>query len=222
MLYLWPSLALMTLFLPHVSPLWRRLGLAVLMVGILGSRPALAQPRAAAADAPVTIRLQPEDVQRGQNGSQSNFFFLPPGTTGENYVGAGFFGQRLRPYLGNNTEALEFLADYRRQKTLYLLERLVFMGAAGLYGQQVLARDERQYFNSTQQVAVGVAVTSLLANIFISRNTNIHLQRAVEAYNTEVDGSKHRKGWQRLRPSNMGLQGTSRGQPMLALRWSLR
>ncbi len=98
----------------------------------------------------------------------------------------------------------------------------MFVSAVGVYGQQVLARDERQYFNSTQQVAVGVAAASLLANIFISRNTNNHLQRAVEAYNAEVDGSQHRKGWLRLRPTNIGLQGTARGQALLALRWSLR
>jgi hypothetical protein len=161
-------------------------------------------------------------VQRGRNGSQSNFYFLPPGVTGENYQGAGFFGQRLRPYLKGNAEALENLADYRRQKSLYLAERLIFVGAVGVYGQQVLARNERQYFNSTQQAALGVAAGCLLANIFISRNTSGHLQRAVEAYNTEVDGTRRSRGWRRLRPTNTGLQCTRAGQPVLAMRWSLR
>ena len=213
----------MTPFSPFFSPLLRRqLSRAILVAGLLGGGPVLAQQPAA--DGPVTIRLQPEDVQRRRNGSQGNFFFLPPGITGENYVGAGFFGQRLQPYLGNNAEALDFLADYRRQKTLYLAERLVFAGAVGLYGQQVLAQDERQYFNSTQQVAIGVAAASLLANIFITRNTNSHLQRAVEAYNTEVDGSQHRKSWLRLPAPAVGLQCTAQGQPVpvVALRWRVR
>ncbi|WP_375415671.1 hypothetical protein [uncultured Hymenobacter sp.] len=168
--------------------------------------------------APATIRLQTEDLERGLNGQQRNFYFLPPGATGENYQSAGFFGQKLRPYLAVNPEALRSLNQYRRQKTLFLAERLVFVGAVGLYGQQVLAGDKRQYFNPTQQVAVGVAAASLLTNILISRNTNHHLLRAVEAYNAGRTGSL----WRRAQPTNMVVRCTSAGQPSLALSWSLR
>lgn len=172
--------------------------------------------------APATIRLQPEDVERGHNGAQRNFFFLPPGVTGENYEDAGFFGQRLRPLLANNQEALDNLNDYRRQKTLFLTERIVFLSAVGLYGQQILGNGEREYFNSTQQAALGVAAASLIANVFISRNTNHHLQQAIEAYNADVDVDRRGSLWRRARPQQLGLQCTRQGQPLLALRWSLR
>jgi hypothetical protein len=172
--------------------------------------------------APATIRLQPEDVQRGYNGEQRNFFFLPPGIVGENYVSAGFFGQKLRPYLGTNEEALDNLDRYRRQRWLFLLERLTFVSAVGVYGQQVLSGDKQVYFNSTQKVAVGVAVTSLLANILITRNTNSHLQRAVETYNADVDVNRRGSLWRRVRPTNLGIHCTSTGQPLLAFSWSPR
>ena len=172
---------------------------------------------------PATIRLQPADLRRDHNGQQRNFFFLPPGIIGENYVGAGFFGQRLRPYLVGNTEALDNLNDYRRQKRLFLTERLVFVGAVSLYGQQVLAgAGDQQYFNPTQRVAIGVAVTSLVANIFITHNTNIHMQRAVDAYNSAVDESRRGSLWQRVQPSALGINCTRTGQPLLALSWGLR
>ncbi len=62
---------------------FRPLSRGILLLGLLaGSSCALAQQKDAD-DAPVTIRLQPEDLQRGKNGSQSNFFFLPPGATTE-------------------------------------------------------------------------------------------------------------------------------------------
>lgn len=195
---------------------WLRL--AFVLIGLLGGVCGVQAQQAA----PATIRLQPEDLVRGHNGLQRNFFFLPPGIMGENYVGAGFFGQRLRPYLAGNMEALGNLDNYRRQKTLFLIERLVFLGAAGLYGQQVLAGGERQYFNSTQQVAVGVAAASLLTGIFISRNTNLHMQRAVEAYNTDLPSGRRGSLWQRAQPDKLGLQGTPTGRPMLILSWSVR
>lgn len=177
-----------------------------------------------AQQAPTTIiRLSPEDRERGLNGVQKNFFF----TTGlegksSDYQSAGFFGQKLRPYLDGNEEALDNLNRYRRQKWLFLAERLTFVSAVGLYSQQVLAKTEvQQYHNNTQKVAVGVAAVSLLSNIFISRHTNEHMQRAVEAHNAGLPAA--RTGMlQQLRPSALGLSASQTGQPLLALRWNLR
>jgi hypothetical protein len=175
---------------------------------------------ARAQEAPSTIRLQAEDLQRRNNGPQLNFYFLPPGVEGEKYQSAGFFGQKLRPYLAGNEEALNNLNRYRRQKTLFLIDRLVAVGAVGLYGQQVLSGPgDQQYFNNTQKVAIGVFATSVLATVFINRNTNQHMQRAVSAYNAaDVRGAL----WPRLRPSAIGLGQAATGQPLVALRWSLR
>ncbi|MDU0369416.1 hypothetical protein ACFPAF_03345 [Hymenobacter endophyticus] len=169
------------------------------------------------------LRLAPEDVSRGLNGPQKNFFFTTgAGTANDDYQSAGFFGQRLRPYLAGNQEALDNLNRYRRQKWMYLTERLTFVGAVGLYGQQVLAHTEKEeYFNTTQQAAVGLAAFSLLSNVLISRHTNSHLQRAIEAHNTGVPAA--RTGvLQQMRPSTVGLAASRNGQPLLALSWNLR
>ena len=175
---------------------------------------------AAAQEAPPTIRLLPEDAQRGQNGHQHNFYFLPPGVGGENYENAGFFGQKLRPLMAGNEEALNHLNNYKRQKTLFLFNRLLAIGAVGVYGQQVFAEGKfPQYFGNTQKVAIGVFATSVLATLFINRNTNQHLQRAVGAYNGD---RRHGALWPRLQPSAVGLSSTPTGQPLLALRWTLR
>jgi len=165
------------------------------------------------------IRLSPEDKERGLNGVQKNFYFVTD--TVSDYQNAGFFGQKLRPYLASNPEALAYLNDYRRQKSLFLAERFVFVGAVGLYGQQILAGDEKQYFNNTQKVAAGVAIVSLISNAFISRNTNTHLQRAVETHNSMLPSARHSYLW-RLRPTTVGLAATSTGRPLLALGWKLR
>ncbi|RSK35158.1 aldo-keto reductase family protein [Hymenobacter metallilatus] len=169
------------------------------------------------------IRLAPEDQNRGQNGVQKNFYFTTGvGTMESDYQSAGFFGQRLRPYLAGNQEALDNLNRYRRQKWLFLAERLTFVGAVGVYGQQVLAKDEKQqYFNTQQQAAIGVAAFSLLSNIFISRHTNSHFQRAVEAHNAGSTAARTGALYQ-LRPSTVGLTASRNGQPLLALSWNLR
>jgi hypothetical protein len=173
-----------------------------------------------AQQAPATIRLLPEDAQRGANGHQHNFYFLPPGVGGENYQSAGFFGQKLRPYLAGNAEALENLDHYRRQKTIFLIDRLVAVGALGVYSQQVFVKDKfPQYFGDTQKVAAGVFVASLLATLFINHNTNQHFQRAVSSYNA---GKSQGALWPRLRPDSFGVSATATGQPQLALRWELR
>ena len=170
-----------------------------------------------------SIRLAPEDQARGLNGVQKNFYFTTQQEDqNAQYQNAGFFGQRLRPYLAGNAEALDNLNDYRRQKWLFLAERLTFVGAVGLYGQQVLALDgEQQYFNNTQKAAIGVAALSLLSNVFISRNTNSHFQRAVEAHNAGLPAA-HTGLLNRVRPSSVGLAASATGRPLLALRWNLR
>lgn len=165
------------------------------------------------------IRISPEDKDRGRNGQQKNFYFATGTST--DYRSAGYFGQKLRPYLAGNPEALDYLNDYRRQKSLLLAERLVFVGAVALYGQQVLAGDEQQYFNNTQKVAAGVAVFSLLANVLISRNTNTHLLRAVETHNSMLPAARHGALWQRYRPTTVGVGASPTGRPMLALSWQL-
>ena len=172
-----------------------------------------------AQQAPNTVRLLPEDAERGPHGPQHNFDFLAPGVEGNNYQTAGFFGQKLRPYLAGNAQALAHLDDYRRQKTLFLVDRVVAVGAFGLYGQQILAHGDRQYFNTTQQVAIGVFAASLLGTVFINQNTNSHLQRAVAAYNA---GLAHTSHWPRFQAPAVGLGASPTGQPLLALRWSVR
>ncbi|MBF9238450.1 hypothetical protein I2I05_13675 [Hymenobacter sp. BT683] len=174
---------------------------------------------AQAQNAPATIRLSPEDATRGLNGHQHNFDFLAPGVEGYNYQTAGFFGQRLRPYLASNAESVAYLDKYRRQKTIFLIDRLVAVGSFGVYGQQIFANGEAQYFNNTQKVAIGIFATSVLATVFINRNTNTHLQRAVTAYNT---GRAQIRLLPRLRPTSIGLGTAPTGQPLLALRWTVR
>ena len=192
---------------------WWLRNVTIILLSVSLLSPALAQ------HTPSTIQLLPEDAERGLNGPQHNFDFLAPGTSGNNYKSAGFFGQNLRPYMAGNPEALAHLNDYRRQKTLFLIDRLVAVGTFGLYGQQILGNGERQYFNTTQQAAIGLFAASALATTFINRNPNSHLKRAVMAHNTSI---AHHSPWPRLRPTAMGLAASPTGQPLLALRWALR
>jgi len=184
----------------------------------LPTRSALAQTQPPpAGPTPVTIRLSPDDLERGQYGSQSNFYFLPPGKTAEtDYQKAGFFGGKLRPYLGNNAAALAELDNYKRQKTLYLVDKAVLVGAVGLYASQVFRDKDPVYFSSTQQMATGAAVVSLVATLFINRHTNEYLKQAVDNYNTSP---ARRTGWLR-RPSGVGF-GAMGGRPVLAVNWRL-
>ncbi len=171
---------------------------------------------------PNTIRLSPEDLERGSHGSQRNFFFLPPGQIGEdNYQSAGFFGQKLRPYLSSNPTAVSDLDKYRRQKTLFLVDRGLVLGSVVVYASQVFGHGDAQYFNSTQQVAAGVAVVSILATLFINSHTNDYLKQAVDTYNSDLTTTKHGALWHRLRPAGLNLGATAQGQPTLGLRWQL-
>lgn len=177
---------------------------------------------ARAQEAPSTIRLLPEDAQRGLNGHQHNFYFLPSGVVGESYVNAGFFGQKLRPLLAGNQEALDQLDLYKHQKTQFLIDRIVAVGSFGVYGQQIFAHGDRRYFDgATQQVAAGVFVVSILSTLFINRNTNSYFQRAVGAYNG-TNHSSHGAVWPRLRPDGIEVGQVRSGQPTLGLRWTLR
>lgn len=170
---------------------------------------------------PATIRLLPEDAQRALNGHQHNFYFLPPGQTGENYQNAGFFGQKLRPYLAGNPEALSRLDDYRRQKTFFLIDRLVAVGSMGVFAGYVFEKTKfPQYTSTPQLVAAGFFGFSVLSTLFINRNTNSHFQSAVAAYNAgKAQGATPR----RLRPADfgLGLNAGPGGGPTLALglRW---
>lgn len=175
-----------------------------------------ASPGARAQQAPAPIRLLPEDAERGLNGPQHNFDFLPPGASDGQYRTAGFFGQRLRPYFAGNPSALAHLNDYRRQKALFLIDRLAAVGAMGVYGLQIFINGERQYDNPVQRVAIGVFATSVLGTIFINRNTNTHLLRAVAAYNA---GPGLGGAWRR--PA-AGVAVSPTGRPVLVLRWALR
>jgi len=197
----------------------RWLTLAVLSIGVtsFGAQPAHAQQAA-----PATIRLAPEDLERGRHGSQSRFFFLPPGKTGEdNYLSAGFFGQKLRPYISSSPSAVAELNRYSRQKRLYLIDKGLLLGSVVLYASQVFKTDDAQYFSSTQQVAAGVAVASLVATLFINRNTNEYFKQAVDNYNTDLPAGRRGALWPRLRPAGLGVAATPQGAPVLALRWQL-
>jgi len=168
---------------------------------------------------PATIRLLPEDLERGQYGHQHNFYFLPPGKTGEDYQNAGFFGGKLRSYLISHPSALAELDNYKHQKTIYLADKVLLVGSLGLYASQVFSNGDPVYFNGTQQVAAGAVVFSLLATIFINRHTNEHFKQAVDNYNTDLPGA-HGTAWPRLRPASVGL-AMAAGHPVLALRWQL-
>ncbi|MET4073978.1 hypothetical protein ABIB44_001222 [Hymenobacter sp. UYCo722] len=189
------------------------LSAALFFASLLGAR---------AQEAPSTIRLLPEDAQRGLNGHQQNFYFLPPGVVGENYVNAGFFGQKLRPLLAGNQEALDQLDLYKQQKTKFLIDRIVAVASFGVYGQQIFAHGDRRYFDgATQQVAISVFAASILGTLFINRNTNSYFQRAVGAYNG-TNHMGHGAVWPRLRPAGIEIGQVSTGQPTLGLRWAVR
>ncbi|MCC3157777.1 hypothetical protein LJ737_11055 [Hymenobacter sp. 15J16-1T3B] len=164
-----------------------------------------------------SIRLSPEDQDRGLNGVQKNFWFTTG--SGEQYKNAGFFGQRLRPYL-TDEQAVASLDRYRRQRWLHLAERAVFVGSAGLYAQQAFSADKPQYFNTTQKAAIGVAVVSLISNAFITRNTNQHFLRAVEAQNATSPAAR-RMGMERAMPDLLGVTAPT-GRPQLLVGWTLR
>ena len=180
-------------------------------------------PAQAQQKAPATIRLSPEDLERGLGGSQGNFFFLPPGVAAseDNYQSAGFFGQKLRPYLKSSPTAVSELAKYSRQKTLFLVDRGLILGSVVVYATQVFGHGDAQYFNSTQQVAAGMVVVSLLATLFINRHTNDYLKQAVDTYNADLPGAKRGAIWPKLKPTGWGVAATAQGQPVVGLRWQL-
>lgn len=204
-----------------VSPAYRahiRVFVQFFVLALLFSSPLYAQQGF------TTIKLSPEDENRGVNGVQKNFYFTTKESpSDDDYQNAGYFGQRLRPYLAGNNEALENLNLYRRQKWLLLTERVVFVSAVATYGAQVLRGDgEQRYLDNRQKVVIGVAAASLLANVFITRHTNEHFERAVNAYNAGQPAAQRTGSLlQRLAPSAIGVAAPT-GQPQLALRWQIR
>lgn len=198
-----------------LNPLRRRAAAFLLPFVFGAAAPALAQQN------PVNpgggIRLSPEDQDRGLNGVQKNFWFTTG--SGEQYQNAGFFGQRLRPYL-TDEQAVASLDRYRRQRWLHLAERAVFVGSAGVYAQQVFSTDKPQYFSNVQKAAIGVAVVSLISNTLITRHTNQHLMRAVEAQNATSPAAR-RMGLDRAMPDMLGVTAPT-GRPQLLVGWTLR
>ena len=189
----------------------------LITTGLTGSLAAQAQ------QAPGAIQLAPEDKGERLYGRQHNFYFLPPGRADEedNYQNAGFFGQKLRPYVSSSPEALKELGHYRRQKTLYLADRIVLAGAVITYSTQVLAQRNAQFFSDAQKVSGGAAIASVLATLFINRNTGNYLRQAVDNYNASLSPKPHGAWWPRLQPTSVGIAATPQGQPLLALSWQL-
>lgn len=178
----------------------------------------------ARAQSGTVVHLSPEDQGRGRNGVQKNFYFTTKEQpTNDDYRNAGYFGQRLRPYLAGNQEALDNLNRYRRQKWIFLAERLTFVGGVAVYGSQTFGGGgDQQYFSDPQKVTLGVVAGSLLANIFITRRTNEHFVRAVEANNAGSSATGQTGLLRRLAPAGVGVAASATGQPLLALRWQLR
>jgi hypothetical protein len=201
-----------------------RLAAALLLIwGV--AHPAAAQ-HVGANEVPVNLQnrwidLSAEDWQRGKNGRQANFDF----TIGRDSTlrNAGFFGQRLRRSLLElgavppETEAA--LNRYRRQKWLFLGERIVFGTTMIAAGADILIN---QYaFGTSEIILTSVAVTSLITNIWVSRNTNSHLQRAVMEYQGALFPQKP-TGWRpNLRPAFGGLTPQRGGGVGVAIGWNL-
>ena len=71
-------------------------------------------------------------------------------------------------------------------------------------------------------VAIGENIeASILATLFINRNTNSYFQRAVGAYNG-TSHSGHGAVWPRLRPNGLEVGQARSGQPTLGLSWAVR
>lgn len=199
---------------------------ALLLLSNLWARPAAAQltqiEQVPAAVQPRWIDLAGEEWARGRNGRQSNFdYFVGLDREPRN---AGFFGQRLRremTALGGLTPETEAALDrYRRQKKLFLTERIVFVSTVIIAGADIV-RTDYSYFENSELVIGAVAALSLLSNVWISRNTNSHLQRAVKEY----QGAMFPQGpggrtidW---RPSFGGLTPQRGGGVGLVVGWKL-
>ncbi|MDX5348955.1 MAG: hypothetical protein LPJ89_02605, partial [Hymenobacteraceae bacterium] len=145
--------------------------------------------------------LSSEDMQRGDGGHQGNFYFRPEGKQQE--VNAGFFGQRLRPYIEQSPGATRYLNRYRAAKWAFAADKAVLFGAIIGYGYEV-SRDYKDYFNDRQKVYLGVAAASLVANHFITRKTNYNFRRAVDEYNVWAT-TQEGKAYNRLKPDEVHL-----------------
>ncbi len=201
--------------LPLLTPLMWLLALpATAQLTTIDQVPTAVQPR--------WIDLPAEEWARGYNGRQSNFDYLLG--TDPNLHNAGFFGQRLRremTQLGALTPEVELaLNRYRRQKKLFLGERVLFVGTIIVAGADIV-RNDYSYFNNSEIILSGVAVATLLSNFIISRNTNGHLQRAVKEYQGGLMPQAPRGAVERLRPSFGGVMPQRGGGVGLVVGWQL-
>lgn len=197
--------------------------LLLILLGV--ARPAAAQmtefTQVPAAVQPRWIDLPAEEWARGKNGHQTNFdYTLGADPTPRN---AGFFGQRLRremTALGALTpEAEAALNRYRRQRTLFLSERILFGVTLIAAGAAFIATDYK--WDTPEYILGGIAAFSLLSNVLVTRNTNTHLKRAVMEYQGALIGQKP-TGWRpHLRP-DFGAVAPRRGGGMgVAVGWEL-
>ncbi len=161
------------------------IGGVVVLLALL-ARPAVGQQtqiaRVPAAVQPRWLDLADSEWARGKNGRQANFDYFIAGDAQPH--NAGFFGQRLRREMtalgGLVPEAEAALNRYRRQKRLFLAERLLFATTLVAAGGTYIATDYK--FDTPEYILGGVAAFSLLSNVLVTRNANMHLQRAVKEY----------------------------------------
>ncbi|KAA9333806.1 hypothetical protein [Adhaeribacter soli] len=168
-----------------------------------------------------TVSLTVEDMQRGNGGMHSNFYYYVGADQRER--NAGFFGQHLKKDIQASPDALKELEKYRNYKIAYLAERVVFVGAVALYMSQVWSGDDAVYFNDTQKLAVGLAGGSLILNIILSRKTNQHMYRAIDEYNAFAT-MQNNTGFYKLKPDNWSLGAVydKKVVPGITLQWNLR
>ena len=211
----------------RLSALTSRAALPVLLTLLtLASRPAAAQ-HATAEEVPVSVQprwidLDATDWPRGTHGWQTNFTY---------YVGldpaphnAGFFGQRLRRDLtamgGLAPDVTLALNRYRRQKSLFLVERFLFVGTLMVSGADLI-NVNHSLFPRSEAAFVGLAFASLVSNFWISRHSNAHLQRAVMDYQGSLIPQKS-AGWApHLRPAFGGVAPQRGGGVGVVVGWQL-
>ncbi len=170
---------------------------------------------------PGWIDLPPEEWERGKNGPQSNFeFLLGTDPTPRN---VGFFGQRLRRVMAARgpvpASAERALNRYRRQRALFLSERLLFATTLIAGGGAYIATDYK--FDTPEYILGGVAAISLLSNVLVTRHTNRHLQDAVKAYQGELMPQRPTGLLPRLRPAFGGVAPMRGGGVGAVVGWRL-
>ncbi len=166
------------------------------------------------------IRLSPQDEARGNGGPNRNYYYYLGANQQEK--NAGFFGQKLRKDLSPSPDAIKELNKFRNYKIAYVAERLVFISAIALYANEVLSGDGYSYFNNRQKVYAGLALGSLLVNVYVVRNTDQHMQRAIKEYNAFAI-MENQSGFLKLKPDtwSVGARFNREIIPALTLQWEL-